>query len=664
MQAEVVMPEQDTGRLISEVSLKWAFDAYGKFAARLSPEVRRHLGAQRKEAYTVVFGRTQVGKSTLILHLLRVRADAIDIVSDVLRGGRKSGNSSTALPTEYRQARDDCWRIGWGGQSWLCLSDGEARENFGKVREAMEANVARADGSLCSVDIPARYFETSSSDVRGTRVLDLPGMDAANSVERRFVTRVAESLVPNADLILLVGRADDLTFLLPDQLALPGISDWQITPRRFRVITTYSFTPASVREFGREHDCVGDAGKYRERLIGEVQKFRPLEPSAQTPELYFPLEFGESWKGASDLHSWEMTEMMDDLMQRLREDIAAASTPIGRLEGALDAHVLVTAVHARRIDEIRKRINQKQDAVTARERAIGQLKKALEKQRSRLSACRAGLVALSDRAINKSAMDAGNELHKVAMGWWRSQLELQARRIKGPDRSTDFLLSMLGEAEDNLRRQIAKAPHTAERPEGLSVTDWRQAQESAGALAIPYVAEAADLAFSGVRSMLYKYWSKYYVRKQSYEQDLNKINTAYIQFVGNVAAHITKNIKAHSEAARRTMQEKADRLDMNELQTSQSLINESSVLVRLQAELHHFEAERDEAERTVREEMALSRHFTRLLADEYDGAVETAHADVMKATDPVAAFEHLVRASMLRESHESVWTRINGAMKQ
>ncbi|WP_395334297.1 hypothetical protein WBP06_18460 (plasmid) [Novosphingobium sp. BL-8H] len=658
------MPDQDADRLLSEVSLKWAFDAYDKFAARLSPEVRRHMGAQRKETYTVVFGRTQVGKSTLILHLLRVRADAIDLVSNVLRGGRKSGNSSTALPTEYRQARDDCWRISWGGQSWLCVSDGDARENFEKVRAAMEANVACADGSLCRVDIPARYFETAASDVRGTRVLDLPGMDAANGAERRFVARVAERLVPNADLVLLVGRADDLTFLLPDQLALPGVSDWQITPRRFRVVTTYSFTPASVREFGREHDCVGDVGKYRERLIGEIQKFRPLEPPAQTPELYFPLEFGESWKGACDLHSSEMTEMMDGLMQRLREDIAAASTPIGRLEGALDAHVLVTAVHSRRLEEIRERLDKKQQAVRARERAIGQLEKALEEQRDSLSFQRANLEALTERAINKGAMDAGNGLHKIVMEWWWSQMEQQALQVKGPDRNTDFLLSMLGEAEDNLRRQIAKAAHTAEPPDGLSMTSWRQAQESAGRLAIANVAKAADSAFSEVRSTLGGYWTKYYVRNRSYEEDFAKLTAAYIQFIGNIAAHITKNIKAEIEAARRTMQDDVGRLEMKKIYTSQRRESDSIMLGRLQVQLQDCQTERDEAERTIREEAALSRQFTQLLADEYERAVETAYAEVMKAADPATAFEHLVMASMLRESRESVWTRINGAKKQ
>lgn len=658
------MLDQDADRLRQQVSLKWAFKAYDRFAERLSPDVQRHLGVQRKEAYTVVFGRTQVGKSTLILHLLGVRAAAIGSLSDVLRGGRKSGNSSTALPTEYRRSRDDCWRITWGGQSWLCLSDDEARDIFGKARKAMEADVALADDALCSVDIPTRYLETASPQFRGTRVLDLPGMDAANSAEQRFVTRIAESLVPNADLILLVGRADDLTFLMPDQLAVPGMSDWQITPRRFRVVTTYSFTPASVRELAREHGCEGDLDKYRERLIGEILRFRPLEPSAQSPDLYFPLEFGESWKGACDLHSTEMTDMMDGLMQQLREDIATASTPIGRLEGALDAHVLVTAAHARSLEQIRERQDRIQYAVQARERAVRQLESVLQKQHDWLGARRGDIEALTDAEIAQIGTSAGDEIHKTALEWWWSQVEQQALFVKGPDRNTEFLLSMLGESEDGLRRQIPKAVHTIKPPKGLSKIFWAKIQESVNRLTAAHVAKAAGQAFLEVRSILGGYWIKYYLRDGAYQHDLAKITAAYMQLIDNVTAQLTQNIASQTHAMKNVMEEEAGRLQIQIIGTSQSLAQEASALKRLQEQLKDCQAERDEADRSNREEMALSLQFTQLLAQEYDRAVEKAHADVMEAADPATAFEHLVMASMLRKSHESVWTRISGAMKQ
>lgn len=112
------------------------------------------------------------------------------------------------------------------------------------------------------------------------------------------------------------------------------------------------------------------------------------------------------------------------------------------------------------------------------------------------------------------------------------------------------------------------------------------------------------------------------------------------------------------------MQEEAHRLEMQKTATSQKLASERTALAQLRAQLHDCQNERDVAEHTIREEVALSRQFTQLLAEEYERAVQTAHADVMEAADPATAFEHLVMASMLRESHESIWTRISGAKKQ
>jgi hypothetical protein len=71
---------------LPQQSYAWAFEAYDRFVETLSPEVRQHLGERREDSYMVVFGRTQVGKTTLILKLLGLPAQAVRAVSTVLRG--------------------------------------------------------------------------------------------------------------------------------------------------------------------------------------------------------------------------------------------------------------------------------------------------------------------------------------------------------------------------------------------------------------------------------------------------------------------------------------------------------------------------------------------------------------------------------------------------
>jgi hypothetical protein len=150
--------------------------------------------------------------------------------------------------------------------------------------------------------------------------------------------------VPNADLILLVGRADDLIFLSAEHLALPGLSDWQITPHRFRVVTTFSFTPPSIRDFTRETGCWGDEEAYRQRLIGQIEGLVTLNTETRDPKLYFPLEFGDTGRGQG---SSRKPAGIDDLSV----DGAASSRhrgcelPLSRLEGAIAIHGSVMRIH-------------------------------------------------------------------------------------------------------------------------------------------------------------------------------------------------------------------------------------------------------------------------------------------------------------------------------
>ena len=85
------------------------------------------------------------------------------------------------------------------------------------------------------------------------RILDIPGINAVNEAEQAQVARVAERYVATADLILLVGRADDLGFLHPNKLKLAALGDWMLQPNRYRVVLSYTFSPASFKTwFGQD----------------------------------------------------------------------------------------------------------------------------------------------------------------------------------------------------------------------------------------------------------------------------------------------------------------------------------------------------------------------------------------------------------------------------
>ena len=73
-------------------------------------------GTHSHEVRVVLYGPTQVGKTTLILRLLGLSDETTKEAQRVLRGGRGHGKSATASVTRYRLTHHDAW-------SWSCGSD-------------------------------------------------------------------------------------------------------------------------------------------------------------------------------------------------------------------------------------------------------------------------------------------------------------------------------------------------------------------------------------------------------------------------------------------------------------------------------------------------------------------------------------------------------------
>ena len=320
----------------------WAFRAYDAFRDGLSEHTRSCLTAGSTEASVVLFGRTQVGKTTLLLRLLGVSEQAAARVSTLLRGGRGAGQSATSTAMRYRRSDDDLWRIDSHGENGL--DDDGLCQALATLRAQVEAG--NGDVGVVTVSIPAKYF-TPRKEGQTVRILDLPGDNPANQAEARHVTAVATEYVPKADLVLIVGRADDLSFLNPRAFTLPGIRDWRYTPERFRIITTYSFSPRSLVKW-----IMGQAEPspdlLRERLLQQIATHGiELAPEAKRPRLYFPLEFGQSW---ADVRRKEpaLYDKAHPAIERLMEDLEAAiidaAHPLSRLKHARAAHVLVERI--------------------------------------------------------------------------------------------------------------------------------------------------------------------------------------------------------------------------------------------------------------------------------------------------------------------------------
>lgn len=342
MTAQIMAPSAHWAALRSS-KLDWAYRAYRRFIAELSPDVRAHLiDTSDQEPYIVVFGMTQVGKTTLLLELMGLGLDGQVRVGRILRGGRESGKSATATTMEYRRSQDNDWRFDDGSGIRRIANDDKMAEVLAELRQRMSEQRLYLDQPVV-VSIPSDCFGAGFESLR-TRMLDLPGDNPADEIERAHVEKMAERYVPHADLILLVGRGDDLSFLNPAALKLPSIEDWQYVPQRFRIVTTYAFTPQSVQQFVHTFEGELGAEHFRERLLQQIDTFKlKLAPEAAKTARFFPLEIGDSWQTLlrEDTPFKRCVEpIIMGLKEALHSDIRSSATEGARFRNAMDVHIV------------------------------------------------------------------------------------------------------------------------------------------------------------------------------------------------------------------------------------------------------------------------------------------------------------------------------------
>ncbi|VVQ02740.1 hypothetical protein PS938_02652 [Pseudomonas fluorescens] len=315
----------------------WALQAFDRFVHELAPEVSDQV--RRSDQVTVVvYGATQVGKTTLILDLLGLASSTRDEVARVLRGCQALGKSATVMPLRYGRAPDDHWYIGGD----LPLDELQASDALANIRRAVEQG-SRQDTELTDILIPGRLFPAASDDALDVdvKLIDLPGLDARNRHEQQLVEQLARRYVTVADLVLLVTQASSLGFLQPENLQIEELAHWASQPVRYRVVVTSCFSLSSVRN--RFLSTPLDVQEVRQAMISEIETLDLIVPQRFSDNLYV-LELGDS---ARDLATTDpeyyarIAPVVSEFRQQLITDIKSASGPFSRLFAAFQLDSVV-----------------------------------------------------------------------------------------------------------------------------------------------------------------------------------------------------------------------------------------------------------------------------------------------------------------------------------
>ncbi|WKV50273.1 hypothetical protein [Dickeya fangzhongdai] len=485
---------------------EWAFRAYDRLIKTLSHDVQERIQLRESDAepYVVIFGKTQVGKTTLLLDLMGIDLQQMATLSHVLRGGREAGKSATATAMEYRRSTDQRWGLFVQSKTRWFASDDDMTEALAQLRKQMERGELVVY-SPCIVHIPGRFFRIQTSGAPGVRILDLPGDNPANMEEQKHVNQMAKTYLPFADLVLLIGRGDDLSFLQPEVITLPGIEDWQAMPHRFRIVTTYSYSAQSVKTLIR-NDPAFDITQLRQRLIEQIERFNSLSDAAKDRNLYFPLEFGSSWLSMAEndtaLYA-RVAPMVNRLRSELLEQIATSTSPLGRLRSTLDTHLSVKYIQEKKTAAIERELlglkKQQQETTNT----LKTWEKAMSRSQDKINQ--------TDKLLKDNALTVSQQIiDKAAEGAAVINLSAEYESEK-----CTTLHRMISDYCSEIKKiQLAVEIKSAywQKVARKNIEPTRQA-----------VQDILDEKFSAIRYKLNDYWIDTYLSSANYSSDKNSV---------------------------------------------------------------------------------------------------------------------------------------------
>ncbi|EIU9996761.1 hypothetical protein [Escherichia coli] len=556
-------------------------------------------------------------------------------LSHVLRGGREAGKSSTATAMEYRRSTDQRWGLFVQSKTHWFASDDDMTETLAQLRKQMERGELVVD-SPCIVHIPRRFFRIKTSGAPGVRILDLPGDNPANMEEQKHVNHMAKTYLPFADLVLLIGRGDDLSFLLPQVITLPGIEDWQAMPHRFRIVTTYSYSAQSVKTLIRNDPAI-DIAQLRQRLIEQIERFSNLSDAAKDRNLYFPLEFGSSWLSMAEndtaLYA-RVAPMVSHLRSELLEQIATSTSPLGRLRSTLDTHLSVkyiqeekTAAIERELLGLKKQQQETKDKLTVWKNAITQTQQKL-KETERL--LKDNGLPVSRRLIDKAAEEAANFKLK---GSYSSEKCTTLHSI-----IADYCSKI-----KNIQLDVKNKTVYWQKVARNKVEPTRQA-----------VQDILDENFSAIRYRLNDYWIDTYLSSANYLSDKNSVIHAADNAKVEVIQLWTSQWMAAAENVHNQYKSELtkDGVILEELRVEQNKSLQKQISLKQQAVSCEDELKRIAVE--SQEDLVRCEQFVHFLDEEYLKTLSTRLDSVFQERDDCDALLQVFSCVALKNQREDL----------
>lgn len=280
-----------------------------------------------QESYlVVVYGPSQIGKTSLILKLIGIQDDYFPLVSQTLRTKEITrGNSSTSTAILYARSDTEQYALavedepGKVSEKLFFSKETELETKLIEVRSRVVKNRESAR-SVLHIDIPRQFF-TAKTAAENLYVMDLPGVGSKTEGEAAHVQKLMRRYLPVAQVCLVVCKANTIQSLEVQDGLEPY---WREKPGQYIVVATMAFSLGTVKDYFKKPRQ--KRGKSFYDFVMEKYKTETGEYLGRTSKVeVFPVELADSFqtlcKSLEEEDRKEMTEARDRILQELRQSI-------------------------------------------------------------------------------------------------------------------------------------------------------------------------------------------------------------------------------------------------------------------------------------------------------------------------------------------------------
>ena len=272
---------------------KWQNETIAKMQEQLkSHPAGKYLVADYNRSLVVVYGNTQIGKTSLILNIMGVLPEYQHEVYTVLRAGQDYGDSSTVTAIFYLISKNDSYGISYSEDSTddnSSYTDEEMIQHLSEIRKGIESGTAKY--RLLYIFIPRKYFSKDILDHDSFSILDLPGINSKNEKEREHVDDVIKQYMAMATAKIIVTKGDSIQDL--ESISVPDEIDWRLFPNRYFIVVTMAFSQGSVKKYFST-----DKHKRNISFIENVEHaFAEIPEIVRSEKIeWYPIDIGESYR--------------------------------------------------------------------------------------------------------------------------------------------------------------------------------------------------------------------------------------------------------------------------------------------------------------------------------------------------------------------------------